>query len=139
MEILLGKAHARTGTQRLADSRWVVLATPRFVLVPRSTLDQWAEGNAATTTLETARQWGCWLRFVTSSILNGGNAQPCGRLIGGRVVQLRCADAVQQSWEKGACDKFAPDGDRLPTCAPRSLPSNYFYELPSNLPTLSTF
>lgn len=45
VEILLGKAHARTGTQRLADSRWVVLATPRFVLVRRV---RWTNGRRAT-------------------------------------------------------------------------------------------
>lgn len=29
--------------------------------------------------------------------------------------------------KRGTCDKFAPDGDRLPACTPRCPPSNYFH------------
>lgn len=94
MEILLGKAHARTGTHRLADSRWVV---PPWWPQPRVgtySTGSWTNGRRTqlpSLPVQRERQWGSRLRFVTSSILNGGDAQPCGRYIGGRVLLEQCA------------------------------------------------
>lgn len=97
VEILLGKAHARTGTHRLSLGRAVVVAAARV-----GTSD-WIWTNGLRAQLPSPRgkrekRWGSRLRFVTSSILNGGDAQPCGRYIGGRV---QCAHSTTCANEKG--------------------------------------